>query len=82
LGVSVELKVEDDMTLETSLIDCAAISSFSQRPLKRNFDFSVKILLELFIFGTSTPRLKLKINLSKSMFYVLDKKINYLKNAF
>jgi hypothetical protein len=40
--------------------DWAAMSSRSQRPLKRNFDLSVNKRLELLILGTSTPRLKLK----------------------
>lgn len=35
------------------------ISSLSQRPLKRNLDFWMKSLLELFILGTSAPCLKL-----------------------
>lgn len=40
--------------------NCDVRSSFSHRPLKRNFDLWEKKLLELFSLGTSTPRLKLK----------------------
>lgn len=50
------------LSIEVLLLfsNCDVRSSFSHRPLKRNFDLWEKKLLELFSLGTSTPRLKLK----------------------
>lgn len=67
----------------------AVISSFSQRPLNRNLDLCEKKLLELFIFGTSIPLLKLfsfvndyvklKIFFLRGIIFLM---CTYLKNAF
>ena len=48
------------LLLQMDESDCWAwMSSRSQRPLNRNLDLKVNRRLDDFIFGTSTPRLKL-----------------------